>query len=199
MGLNPGSPGSRPGLKVTLNHWATRAAQMSLFYCKAGTLLGNRENRAAQRISRRPPSREPPCGRPGASVPQGLCSCPVVPSPHASLLSRVTPDSTSMPSFARRAPVGLRWLHSLGLAPIAASAPSGLQAAPCRELTSPIAPPRPDPPASRGLDPAVDHGCVQLCGHQRGCTCPRAYDRLWGVSGPETQAPVPAPRRQGPH
>ena len=26
MGLNPGSPGSHPGLKVALNQWATRAA-----------------------------------------------------------------------------------------------------------------------------------------------------------------------------
>ena len=27
MGLDPGSPGSDPGLKVAFNHWATRAAQ----------------------------------------------------------------------------------------------------------------------------------------------------------------------------
>ena len=31
MGLNPGSPGSHPGLKVALNHWATRAAHLSTF------------------------------------------------------------------------------------------------------------------------------------------------------------------------
>ena len=29
MGLDPGAPGSHPGLKAALNHWATRAAQ----YC----------------------------------------------------------------------------------------------------------------------------------------------------------------------
>ena len=27
MGLDPGSPGSRSGLKAALNHWATGAAQ----------------------------------------------------------------------------------------------------------------------------------------------------------------------------
>ena len=27
MGLNPRSPGSHPGLKAVLNHWATRVAQ----------------------------------------------------------------------------------------------------------------------------------------------------------------------------
>ena len=27
MGLDPGSPGSCPGLKASLNHWATQAAQ----------------------------------------------------------------------------------------------------------------------------------------------------------------------------
>ena len=29
VGLDPGSPGSHPGLKAALNHWATRAAQHS--------------------------------------------------------------------------------------------------------------------------------------------------------------------------
>ena len=32
VGLNPGSPGSHPGLKAALNHWATRAALLYLFF-----------------------------------------------------------------------------------------------------------------------------------------------------------------------
>ena len=31
MGLDPGSPGSHPGLKVALNRWATGAAQFLIF------------------------------------------------------------------------------------------------------------------------------------------------------------------------
>ena len=31
VGLDPGSPGSGPGPKATLNHWATRAAQKLVF------------------------------------------------------------------------------------------------------------------------------------------------------------------------
>ena len=32
MGLDPGSPGSHPGLKVALNRWAPGAAQTSAFF-----------------------------------------------------------------------------------------------------------------------------------------------------------------------
>ena len=31
VGLDPGSPGSHPGLKAALNHWATRAARLTGF------------------------------------------------------------------------------------------------------------------------------------------------------------------------
>ena len=32
VGLDPGSAGSRPGLKAALHRWATRAAPYSFFY-----------------------------------------------------------------------------------------------------------------------------------------------------------------------
>ena len=35
MGLDPGSPGSCPGLKVALNHWATWAAPVSYTHLRA--------------------------------------------------------------------------------------------------------------------------------------------------------------------
>ena len=37
VGFDPGSPGSRPGPKAVLNHWATRAALFHFFYCSKDT------------------------------------------------------------------------------------------------------------------------------------------------------------------
>ena len=39
VGLDLGSPGSRPRVKVALNHWATRAALHSLFFVSAHIFL----------------------------------------------------------------------------------------------------------------------------------------------------------------